>query len=89
VYDTTRYVEVVARPISVRLDDDALRALRVLQASGMSRSEAVRSSLVAAAERLRRRSSLAAEAAELEADEADRREMQEIAAFMEQVRAPR
>lgn len=88
MYDITRYVEEVARPISVRLDDDALRALRVLEASGMSRSDAVRSSLVAAAERLRRRASLAAEAAELEADEADRREMQEIAAFMEQVRAP-
>jgi antitoxin component of RelBE/YafQ-DinJ toxin-antitoxin module len=77
----------VARPVSVRLDDDALRALRVLEASGMSRSDAVRTSLVAAAERLRWPASLAAEAADLEADEADRREMQEIAAFMEQLRA--
>jgi hypothetical protein len=37
---------------------------------------------------LRQRSALAAEAAALEADEADRQEMLEVAAFMESMRAP-
>lgn len=79
---------VVARAMSVRLDDEAERALRLLEASGLSRSDAVRTALVAAAERLRRRSDLAAEVAALEADEADRDEMLAVAALMEDLRAP-
>jgi len=75
--------------ISVRLDDDALRALKKLEATGLSRSEALRSALLVAADRLRSREALAAEVAALEADEADRAEMLEVAAFMESVRAPR
>ena len=82
--DTAR----VAKAISVRLDDDAERALRTLEASGMSRSEAIRSSLLASAKRLRRREELAAEAAALEADDDDRDEMQAVAALMESLRAP-
>ena len=77
----------MARAISVRLDDDAVRALRSLEASGMSRSEAIRSSLLASAERLRRGQELAAEVAALEADEADRAEMQAVADLMESMRA--
>ena len=53
----------------------------------MTRSEAIRSSLLASAERLRRSRDLAAEAAALEADEADRQEMQSVAALMESLRA--
>lgn len=79
----------MAQAISVRLDDEADRALRALQASGMSRSEAIRSSLVASALRLRRSSELAAEVAALEADEADRDEMLEVAGLMESLRASR
>lgn len=79
---------VVARAISVRLDDEAQRALRTLEASGMSRSEAIRSSLIASADRVRRRSALAAEAAALDADEADRDEMLAVAGLMESLRAP-
>jgi antitoxin component of RelBE/YafQ-DinJ toxin-antitoxin module len=79
----------MAKAISVRLDDDAQRALRVLEATGVSQSEAIRSSLLASAERLRRRSELAAEVAALEADELDRAEMVSIAAMMESVRAAR
>ena len=75
--------------ISVRLDDDAQRALRTLVAAGMSRSEAIRSSLIASADRLRRRSALAAEAAALEADEVDQNEMLAVAGLMESLRAPR
>lgn len=77
----------MAQAISVRLDDEAQRALRTLEASGMSRSEAIRSSLIASADRVRRRSALAAEAAALEADEADRDEMLAVAGLMESLRA--
>jgi Arc/MetJ-type ribon-helix-helix transcriptional regulator len=74
--------------ISVRLDDEAERALERLEATGLSRSEAIRNALVAAADRLRRRSSLAAEVAALESDEADREEMLTVASLMESLRAP-
>jgi Arc/MetJ-type ribon-helix-helix transcriptional regulator len=79
----------MARAISVRLDDEALKALRALEASGMTRSEAIRGALVNASKRLRQRRDLAAEVATLEADEADKAEMREVAAFMESVRAAR
>ncbi|MEX1164232.1 MAG: hypothetical protein WEB03_11700 [Nitriliruptor sp.] len=74
--------------ISVRLDEDARRALAELEATGLSRSEAVRRSLVAAALRLRDRQRLVDEVAELATDEADRAEAAEVAALMEDLRAP-
>jgi Arc/MetJ-type ribon-helix-helix transcriptional regulator len=77
----------MAKAISVRLDDEALKALRTLEAAGMSRSDAIRSALLLAAGRLRRRQELAAEVAALEADEEDRQEMLEVAGFMEALRA--
>jgi len=77
----------MARAISVRLDDDAERALRVIEATGLSRSEAIRSALLATAARLRTRQSIAAEVAALEADEQDRAEMLEVAALLESLRA--
>ena len=73
---------------SVRFDDESHRALLRLEATGMTRSDAIRSSVVAAAKRLTERRALAAEAAALEADEADRREMRDVAAMMEELRAP-
>jgi predicted transcriptional regulator len=78
----------VSTPISVRLDDEALRALARLEATGLSRSQAIRKAVVDAAERLRRRDALVAEVRALEADEADRREMLEVAELMESLRAP-
>jgi hypothetical protein len=81
-------IALCADAISVRLDDAAQRALMVLEASGLSRSEAIRSALVDAAGRLRERSTLAAEVATLEADEADRDEMLAVAELMESLRAP-
>jgi Arc/MetJ-type ribon-helix-helix transcriptional regulator len=78
----------MAQAISVRLDDEAERALRSLQAAGMTRSEAIRSALIDSARRLRQRSELAVEAAALEADEADRDEMLSVTALMESLRAP-
>jgi Arc/MetJ-type ribon-helix-helix transcriptional regulator len=79
----------MARAISVRLDAEAERALRSLEAAGMSRSEAIRSALIESARRLRRSSELAAEAAALEADDADREEMLAVANLMESLHAPR
>jgi predicted transcriptional regulator len=74
--------------VSVRLDDEVRHALRLLEASsGMSRSETIRKSILDAAASLRAREALRAEVAALEADDADRREMQEVAALMESLRA--
>jgi len=78
----------MVQAISVRLDDDAARALERLEATGLSRSEAIRRALVESADRLRRRSELADEVAALEADEADREEMLTVASLMESLRAP-
>ncbi len=75
---------VTMHAVSVRLDSDVQRVLRMLEASGMSRSEAIRKSILFAAAALRR-----AEVAALEADEVDRREMQEVASLMESLRAER
>jgi len=61
----------LGQAISVRLDDEATRALRALEAAGISRSAAIRAALIESARRLRRRSELAAEVAALEADESD------------------
>jgi hypothetical protein len=77
----------MARAVSVRLDDEALQALARLEATGLSRSQAIRKALVGEAERLRKRESLAAEARALEADPSDRQEMLEVAALMESLRA--
>ncbi len=54
----------------------------------MTRSEAIRTALIESARRLRERSELAAEAAALEADDADHEEMLSVAALMESLRAP-
>lgn len=77
----------MSQAISVRLDDDALRALGRLEATGLSRSQAIRTALIQAADRLRARRLLAEEAAALEADEDDRAEMMRVADVMEQLRA--
>lgn len=79
----------MARAISVRLDEEALKALRRLEAAGYGRSEAIRKALVDSAARLHSRKALRAEARALERDEEDRREMLEVAAMMESLRAPR
>ena len=78
----------MAQAISVRLDEEALRALRVLEATGLTRSEAIRAALVDTASRLRDKRSLPAEVAALEADAADRAEMLAVADLMESLRAP-
>ncbi len=77
----------MTKAISVRLDAEAERALRALEAAGMSRSDAIRSALLHSARRLRRSEELAAEVAVLEADADDRDEMLAVAALMESLRA--
>ena len=79
----------MSQAISVRLDDEALRALGSLEATGLSRSEAIRTALVQAAHRLRDRRALAEEVAALEADETDHAEMLAVADLMEHLRAER
>ncbi|MBP6728083.1 MAG: hypothetical protein V9E99_13315 [Microthrixaceae bacterium] len=78
----------MAKAISVRLDNEAERALHALEATGLTRSDAIRSSLLTSAARLRRGRELAAEAAALEADQGDRAEMLDVALLMESLRAP-
>jgi Arc/MetJ-type ribon-helix-helix transcriptional regulator len=75
--------------ISVRLDPEAEKALRLLESTGLTRSEAIRSSVVEAAARLRSKARLAVEIADLEADADDVAEMLAVAEFMETLRAPR
>ena len=73
--------------ISVRLDAEARRALAQPEATGLSRSEAIRRAILDSAAPLQRRAALAAEVAALEADEDDRQQMPEVAAMMESMRA--
>lgn len=79
----------MAQAVSVRLDNQSLQALAQLEATGKSRSEAIRSALVEAASRLSDKDSLAAEVAALEADQADRAEMLAVSDLMESLRASR
>jgi Arc/MetJ-type ribon-helix-helix transcriptional regulator len=74
------------RAISVRLDEEATRALRVLMSGGQSQSEAIRVALLTAA-REQLRGHLAEEAAALAQDEADRVAVAEVQEFMEKLSA--
>lgn len=73
----------MAKTISVRLDTRALRALRQLESAGQDRSEAVRDALVRSASRLRSPAAVRAEVKRLANDPADRAEIAEIQAFMD------
>jgi hypothetical protein len=64
-------------------------ALRALEATGLSQSEAIRAALLGEVRHRRRSKELAAEVAALEADPADREEMLAVAELMELLRAPR
>lgn len=77
----------MAHAVSVRLDDEALHVLGKLEATGMTRSVAIRTALVETASRRQDKQSLAAEVAALEADEDDRAEMLAVADLMERLRA--
>lgn len=79
---------MVAKAVSVRLDDDALRALARLEASGLSRSQAIRAALIETAERRQRAEALRDEVAAVAADADDRREIAHVATVMEDLRDP-
>jgi hypothetical protein len=79
----------MTRAISVRLDDEADKALRTLEATGLSQSEAIRTALLGEVRHRRRSKELAAEVAALEVDEDDRKELLAVAELMEALRAPR
>jgi Arc/MetJ-type ribon-helix-helix transcriptional regulator len=81
--DTLLYM---AEAISVRLDPQAVRALRKLQATGLSQSEAIRRAIIESADALRNPQRLTAEIAVLEADEEDQAEMLRVAELMESLR---
>jgi Arc/MetJ-type ribon-helix-helix transcriptional regulator len=76
---------VPGKAISVRLDDEALRALELLEGDGRSTSETIRAALVETARARRRRAALTAEAELLARDPTDRAEMAEVAALMEEL----
>jgi len=78
----------MTQAISVRLDEAAIRALRMMEATGMTRSEAIRTALIDTATRLNDKQALAAEVAVLESDAEDRAEMLAVADLMESLRAP-
>ena len=84
----SRYNRAMAKAVSVRLDDDALRALRLLESEGMSRSAAIRDAIIGAAEHRQRAATLRADVEAVAADPDDRREMTEIASLMEDLRDP-
>ena len=86
ICDTSGLVSIA---ISVRLDADATRALHALEASGLSRSEAIRAALIDTASRRSRGPELAAEVAALETDVSDRAETLAVAELMESLRAAR
>lgn len=73
---------MVERAISVRLDEEAHRALNKLIGSGMSQSKAIRHALIQTADRERPRMSLSVEAMMLAANEEDRRIKVELLEFM-------
>ena len=76
-------------PLSLRLGRDGLLALdEIARRRGVSRSEAARQAIAETAERERRRSGLAAEAAALVMDPVYVNEAREVARLMEQLRGP-
>jgi Arc/MetJ-type ribon-helix-helix transcriptional regulator len=72
------------KAISLRLDEDATRALELLMRDGKSRSEAIREAVVGTARR-RLYEIAAADAARVGADENDRREMAALQTLMEEL----
>lgn len=76
------------KAISIRLDQSAQEALRVLTGSGRSQSDVVREAIVELARR-GQRGDLVAEATRLSVDRADRTEKARVARLMESLRAAR
>jgi hypothetical protein len=73
----------MAQEITVRLGDDAMQALRRLEALGLNPSEMIDKALIVAASRLTDKQALAAEVAALATDPDDRAEILAVAELME------
>ena len=77
-------------PLSLRLGADGYRALdEIARRRHVTRAEAARQAIAETAERERRRTGLAAEAARLARDPAYVREAREVAQLMDQLRGSR
>lgn len=74
---------MASKVVRARLDLASEDGLAVLMREGRNESEAVRTALVEAADRRRRRSALADEARRLADDKADRAEVRSVRADME------
>jgi len=87
---TVRSVAPTSPPLSLRLGREGMGDLdEIARRRGVTRSEAARQAIAETAERDRRRSGLAAEAARLVQDPAYQREAREVAELMEELRGPR
>jgi predicted transcriptional regulator len=76
-------------PISLRLGQEGFRALdEIARRRNITRAEAARQAIAETADRERRRAGLAAEAQALARDPAYVREARDVAALMEELRAP-
>lgn len=77
-------------PLSLRLGTDGMRALdEIARRRGVTRAEAARQAIAETAERERRRTGLAAEAAALARNPVYVREAREVAKLMEELHGPR
>jgi Arc/MetJ-type ribon-helix-helix transcriptional regulator len=75
----------MTKTISVRLDEEAMRALQRLEAEGRSRSEAIREALLSSANQ---RETLRQQAERVASDPAYRREVAKIQAIMDELSEP-
>ena len=75
----------MAHTLSVRLDDDAHRALLTIQNTGLSSSDAVRSALIREAARLRSKEVQRAEFLAAQADPEQQRILKESFEFLESI----
>jgi Arc/MetJ-type ribon-helix-helix transcriptional regulator len=78
----------MGRSLHVRLDDASVTALRILRASGLNDSEAVRTALREAAARRRTRAAVEDEARRVAADPDDVEEMRVIREQMAELAPP-
>ncbi len=78
-------MEMAELTMSLRLDEEAARALELLMRDGKSRSQVIRDALVDAA-RTHMYALAAVDAARVAADDDDRREIADVQAFMEALR---
>jgi hypothetical protein len=76
---------MASRTVRARLDDRSAQALATLMREGRNESEAVRTALVEAGRRRRRRSELAEEVRRIAGDSADAAERRAVMSDMESV----